>query len=483
MGRRHGDNLQLDKRRGYYYWRKTHPQTGRRIIRNTLQTRRDLARRVAARFDDELREEIAGVKRLDHLKLELKPLAEEWLREEDDRLEPKTSSQKRRDLMRALEALKLRRVADLMDLASLNRLLFRLRSSGAKGSEHFRRCYQAPLKGFSRWLAGNHRYLANDPLANWEPLKRLRGEQPERRRRAYMPDRLSRSFMALDYYDQVNKRRAPSRPVFVALLVTAPRLGAFLSRGVEHLLPTEDRIDYGEGCRNKRRGRGALDASTLEDLLRYVGGRTSGPLFLGPRGGEYSKERLLDTWREALSLAVVDSLWPRDAPPDLHVADLVARALRTGRIAVHGGGNPSRLRPETISRRAELKSQVRALADRMRGDWESEMRGCDRYRAPDLHAFRATHRTWAAAVNVPPTCIDKQLGHARTGDGRSLEIHRVLAGSSVGSRFYTDLNSELFDASKSAEAVRQILDQNEDQVLIAGGTPLAATTRSHRSLA
>ena len=42
---------------GYYYWRRTHPLSGKRIGKSTGQSRVELALRVAARLDEELDKE------------------------------------------------------------------------------------------------------------------------------------------------------------------------------------------------------------------------------------------------------------------------------------------------------------------------------------------------------------------------------------------------------------------------------------------
>jgi hypothetical protein len=77
-------------------------------------------------------------------------------------------------------------------------------------------------------------------------------------------------------------------------------------------------------------------------------------------------------------------------------------------------------------------------------------------RGVDVHALRKTHRSWAQARGVPPVLIDKQLGHADPGE---FEVMRALAGSETGRKHYLDLGSELFDAGKSAQAVRELLEE------------------------
>ena len=67
--------------------------------------------------------------------------------------------------------------------------------------------------------------------------------------------------------------------------------------------------------------------------------------------------------------------------------------------------------------------------------------------------------------------MDKQLGHGGAKPERTMKIHQLIAGSRTGRKHYLDLNSELFDASRSAEAVRQMLDEAEE-ALRAQGSPL-----------
>lgn len=69
---------------------------------------------------------------------------------------------------------------------------------------------------------------------------------------------------------------------------------------------------------------------------------------------------------------------------------------------------------------------------------------------------RPAHRSWAQARGVPPVLIDKQLGHADPGE---FEVMRALAGSETSRKRYLDLGSELFDAGRVAQAVRDLLDE------------------------
>src|SRR5438445_309767 len=61
--------------------------------------------------------------------------------------------------------------------------------------------FQKPLKQFSKWLAGNNRYLDRDPLASWEPIDTSREET--RPRRALLPEEIARALNAADWLDTI----------------------------------------------------------------------------------------------------------------------------------------------------------------------------------------------------------------------------------------------------------------------------------------
>lgn len=453
-----GSGLHWHVARGVWYWRRVDRQTGKRLDRNTGQHRLDLAMRVAARFEDELREKQAGVKNLDHWRLELEPLIPRWLESQDNL--KKTLDQKDRELRRALEALKLRVAADLTDVAEIDARLRRLERVEGVSRVSLRRQYQEPLKAFARWLSGNGRHLPHNPLAAWESLPVPRSGKG---RRAALPDEVARAFLALDLLDRVHRRLHPQRTVFLALLIAGPRAGALTSRDVRDLDLEHGLIDFGEDVGNKRRGAGALDQGTVEELRTYVGGRKSGPLFLSAHGERYQEERLLDVWREAFSLGVVAALWPADAPADFELALVVSRSLLAGKLRVSKGGNPRHVKADTLQARAELGERVERLCTRLRMDWSERMTGVV------VHALRHTHQTWAEAAGVPPALIDRQLGHAGTESRRSLEVLRAVAGSRTGRASYLDMASPLLDPRRSAEAVRQLLDEAEARLRAAPG--------------
>ncbi|MGE4141672.1 MAG: hypothetical protein AB7N76_13600 [Planctomycetota bacterium] len=119
-------------------------------------------------------------------------------------------------------------------------------------------------------------------------------------------------------------------------------------------------------------------------------------------------------------------------------------------------GNPKLVTDDTRAERAELEERVMAIAGEIQRGWNRRMRGVD------VHALRKTHRSWAQARGVPPVLIDKQLGHADPGE---FEVMRALAGSETGRKHYLDLGSELFDAGRSAQAVRDLLEEAVEGVV------------------
>lgn len=445
-----GTHLHLDERTGLYVWRRTDPITGRPRKRSTGERVLVHALARAAEFEQEHDQRRRGIVVVDGWGRELAPLVEDWLahqRENGEALEP-TLKGKRGDALRALERLRLRRCADLTDVAGLHERLMAL----GEPRRTLRREYQDVLRQFAAWLAGNNRVLDRDPLAAWEPIQYERGET--RDSRAMEPEEVARALLALDRLALVHGRKDSQRLLFVALLVVGSRVEALLEREVPDLRPDEGRLYLGESVGKKRRGPGLVDPTTLEELRAYVGKRTSGPLFLSPDGARPTRERTFDTWREAFGLAVTEDLWPADEPrhdpPELVL--LVAQALATGRARVSKGGNPKRVKRETLEARRALERRVLALADRLRDAWTHRMAGVT------LQSFRVTHRTWALAAGVPEVVIDKTLGHA-AGATEPFDVLRSIAGSPTGRRYYTDLRSKLIDASRSAVAVRELLDE------------------------
>ena len=311
------------------------------------------------------------------------------------------------------------------------------------------RCFQDPLKQFSKYLAGR-REMESDPLAVWPHLKT---DPPERRRRAIMPDELARVLAASDCLDAMFSREHPMRIVWTTLLMAAPRVSALAALDVEDL-DCEGRRLLLKGNHRKRAGAGALDEKTLGEILAYLEDRNEGPLFLSPAGTRIMKDRSLDRWRSAASLAFVDLEWPQGEPRDLWTAYLVQHALMTGHVRVSLGGpksGPNRPGPRKQAERRKRAAQLESIADAVRGGWVERMKGVDQ------HCLRMTHRTWALAAGVPEILVDRQLGHTSPAGDAALRA----AWSAVGRAHYTDMNFLALDARRSADAVREMLDRAE----------------------
>lgn len=462
-----GTHLFLDERRGIYYWRRVDPQTGRRTVRSTGVRRLDLALRAAARFEEEWDRRRVGLKSVDGWKVELRTLIEPWIDSLGDVLEP-TRKHARMALGRALDQLGLVRAADLDDVARLGDRLLALGRRERLPPTTLRRCYQDLLKRFSKWLAGNRRYIDRDPLASWEPVGAKKGKSRERR--AFMPEEVARAFLASSALDAFHGREWPTRPAFMALLITAPREGALVALDTDALRPGRSRLHLGADVGKKRKGAGALDPTTLAELIEYVGDR-EGPLFLSANGVRWGKLRLLGAWREAFGLGLVDAAWPADAPTDVELAIQVARTLAAGKPQVAKGGNPKLIKGETLARIRERERLVLDLADRLRDRWVEGMRGVD------VHAFRKTHRTWALAAGVLAPAIDQQLGHTAGAESEPFEILRIAAGSRTGRQHYLDAGSALFDPARSAEAVRKLFDEAMTGVIASGSLLLPPAMR------
>lgn len=444
-----GTNLYLNEY-GYYVWRRADPRTGKRQKRSTGHHVLELALRKAREFDDDFERRDAGLAVYDCWRLELRPLVDEWFDSQEGTVLESTRRARKSQVLRALDALQLRTAADLDHVARIADKIRRLEREGMKRVK-LRRGYQIPLRLFSAWLAADKRHLDRDPLALWKPIPTGKAKPA---RRAFLPTEVARAFLALDRLDELNRRCSSQRTPFLLMLITAPRPGALLSRVVSDFQVARRRIDFGADVGKKRKGEGALDAATVEDLKGYLGNRKEGALIHSPAGVAYTKEVFLDVWREAFGLGLVDELWPADEPRGLTIMHLVNRALLTGRVAVSRGGNPKRVTSDTLRAREALASRVSGLVDRLKADWAERMQGVD------VTAFRKTHRTWAEAQGVPAVLIDKQLGHCERSDATSADVLRQIAGSATGRRFYLDTRSaELFDASRSAQAVRQLIDQ------------------------
>lgn len=467
-----GTNLYLDTRTGIYIWRRTDERTGKRFKRSTGTKSLELARKMVHRFEDQHARKVVGLVTYESWRKELLPLVEEWIEEQRNGLaSERVVAAKEFRIHRILQEWNLKTAAELDDVTKLNNRLMAMAKSGVRRSL-LRFGYQEPLRQFSAWLAANKRHLEYDPLACWKPLK-----DPERGtrrpRRAFLPDEVARALLAADGLDALRRRARPQRPVYTALLVTAARTGTLLERSVIDFDPQKGRINLGADVGNKHRGFGALDQATAAELVAYIGSRKEGRLFLGPDGRGVHIERLLDQWREAFGLGLVDALWPESEARDFHLAHLVNLALLDGRARANPGGNPKRLRPETIKRRNELERKICHLADTIRDPWQTRMTGVD------VYSLRKTHRTWAELQGVPAVLVDKQLGHSNMSMQGASEFMRALLGSNTGRKYYLDTKLELFDAGRSARAVRALLDEALRAVLsgescLTVGRPAAA---------
>ena len=445
-----GTHLHQDPRSGNYVWRRVDPVTGKRRKRSTGTSVLEFALRRAAQFEEEHDRRKAGLGTYRDWRKPLLPLAEAWADLQDRRaaggkLTEATARMRRAAILRALDDLGLEVAADLDDLPRLAARLDALRLSASAA----RRGYQKPLKLFTKWLAGNQRHLPRDPLASWEPLEVAAGEGP----RSLDPLELALALKAAEVLDQVHGRKA-TRPTWLALLVTGARSGALRERETSDLLleALPSRIDLGEGRGRKRRGVGALDKATAEELEASAC-RRKGPLLLSPQGARWRRERLLKVWRECFSLGTLCALWPAEQPASLDLA-LQVNAVLLGHRVPNKGGNPKRVTKATREKRAARRELVEAIASELREEWTRRM---DRV---EVRSFRTTHRTWAEAAGVEAVLIDLQLGHLEP-PRESIEHLRAAASSRTGRRFYRDRKSPLFEVVRSAEAVRALLAEAE----------------------
>lgn len=450
--------LHLSRNRlGIWIWRRTHPHTGERPTRSTGERSLEQAVKISRAWDEEFQNIKAGLTHLNGWTLQLAPLAAEW--EKTLTCGESHAKQLGNELRRAIADLQLETAADLTALGKLTDRLLQLERQGVSRLA-LRRSYQDVLRRFSRWLAGNHRYLDRDPLRDWERLRKPKGRVRRRRGRCVEPEEVGRAFLALEYLDRERAPRLPELPVFMTMLVTAPRVTTLLTREIEHLDLDEARIDFGEGCENKRTGRGALDPATVKELEAYMQRRKkSGPLFPSPLGLPWAKDRFLDRWRLVFAMGTVDRLWPADEGKDPELARAVAELLLLNKVRHPdgvAGGNPAMvaLNPDLVARRAAWEKRVRQLAARLREDWTADMAGVT------VHGFRTTHRTWAEARGVPGPAIDVQLGWAQDDDPSTLNVMKLVAGSRTGRRHYLDSGSSFFDPIASAKAVREIVDES-----------------------
>ncbi len=438
-----GTNLWHDPRTGMYVWRRTHQLTGKRFRKSTGTKNFRIALARVQQFEEEYEREIAGLSKFEGYRRPLEAFVAPFLESLSANDHRKKSLE--RDLTRAFRLLRLDVLADLEDFIQIEAKLLRLKGKDDFNATTLVRGFQAPLKQFSRYLAGR-REILSDHLAAWPILKR---DPPKKKRRAILPDEMARALAASDRLDRLWSRPFPMRPVWTALLVAAPRVSAFAALDVRDLDRAEQRLML-QGNSIKRAGAGNLDDITFAEIVDYISDREGGALFLSPKGERLDTIGSVHRWRMCFSLAAVDLDWPENEPRDFRLEYLVHHVLFSGKLNVAMGGpltGPCAPGPEKRAERAMLAAKVSALVERLRPAWEKRTRDVDQ------HCLRMTHRTWALAAGVPEILIDRQLGHASPGGEAALKA----AWSVVGRKHYTDMGFLTMDAKRSAEAVRDVL--------------------------
>jgi integrase len=320
-----GTNLALDVRTGMYFWRMVNPVTGKRMKRSTGTRFVKVALARARRFEEDMQRECAGLSRFEGYRRPIRAFVEPFL------LSLRGGSSRRerlrKDLARAFDLLGIERLADIENFIKVEEKLLALEGTGQGGFRRrtLRRCFQEPLKQLSAYLASRRETMA-DHLGPW---RRLSLDEPSRERRALHPDEMARALAASDRLDEVCDRKHSLRPVWTALLVTAPRISTLAALDVSDLDEEKKRLRF-RGNDIKRAGVGALDDGTFDEIVEYIGERADGPLFLSPEGSRPERLRSLDYWRAALSLAFVDMEWPAGRPRDLKLEYLVHLTLVAG---------------------------------------------------------------------------------------------------------------------------------------------------------
>jgi hypothetical protein len=424
-------NLYRDPRTGIIYYRRQKSGAQERL--STGETSVEAAVAWKKRHEE-------GEETGDSWQQPLLPLAERWIADLD--CCPDRRSLLDRQIRHALEALELEVTGDLRDRAAIKT---RVRALEPRNKTQFSK-FQAPLKQFSAWLAEDH--IPRDPLAAWRRIDTSKEEK--RPRRACEPVEVALALAVSAWLDEVRSRKPPTRAIFLALLTTAPRVGALEELTVADFDRTEKRLVLGDDVANKQRGRAELDDATFEDISAYVGDRKKGALFLSQEGEAIAQKKLLAAWRECMDIGLVVDLWPAERVKKLQLAWEVARYLGRGKVP-NKGGNPRHLDEKTLGKRREHEAEVAAIGEQLREPFMRRRRGVD------VHGFRTTHQSWADARGVLPAATDAQLGHAN----KSAEVVETFLASRVGRTHYLDRSLSLFRPRDSAAAVRATLDEAE----------------------
>ncbi len=440
----------LFPRGGVYHFRGTDPNTGKEFKRSTGCRQLEPAQEMARKIREEMERRRAGLPIYTDRQNPIEPHLQQFLKARDaSGGAAPWNRQLRVMLERAVEKLGLRTFIDLENVAGLKRRVDDLmaREPGITATT-MRRSYQGPLRQFSKWMFEEQ--ITNvDLLASW---RLVTPAKPTRRRRAMKAEEVIRALYAADalHASTRSKSRFSMRPIWTALLVSAPRITKFVQLDVPDLDVEAGRLRFSGGNERKRVGAGYLDGRTIEELVVYVGGRSSGPLFLSPQGARLDRNNALDLWRAAFSLGIVDQVWPAHEPRDFRTAYLVSLSLlQGGTCAVLGGGAPPG--PEKRAERELARERIESIVDRIGETWTAAMEGVD------LHAFRKTARTWAIAAEMPEYLCDLHLGHA----GSKAQEAVSAFWSKTGQRSYTDHDFLVGDTRRIAESIRRRLDDAE----------------------
>ena len=313
-------NLWRDPRTGVYVWRRTNELTGRRFRKSTGTKILRIALAKVQQFEEEHERQLAGLSKFEGYRRPLDAFLGPFF--ESLSCGDRRMAQLRMELPRAFRLLGLDVLADIEDFTKIEAKLVRLNGKNGYSRTALARSFQAPLKQFSRYLAGR-REMLSDHLAAWPALKR---DAPRKKRRALLPDEMARALVASDCLDAMWPRAYPMRPVWTALLVAAPRVSALAALDVKDLDREKGRLVL-KGNDIKRAGAANLDEKTLAEIIEYVGDRTEGPLFMSPEGERIDTRNSIRRWRMCVSLAMVDMEWPEDEPRDLRTEYLVHRCL------------------------------------------------------------------------------------------------------------------------------------------------------------